>query len=205
MSIILGANQDKYQVKFLRILCERFQQNFDIAPEILSSLVNDEEFVADSSFITKQNVCKMRKQITDFKKGFNDIIASNPQPSFDTCGEIKKINKNGFVEYCNIHKYLHDVVESHKFVKKSSEQELTEYYYRYILNIFQNYMNTIYLIIERLFLELIHSKYRSIMISTDRSMLVLDAMRENPSYFKSRNYYMAPTTDKYFVKVFIPK
>ena len=221
MSIVLNNDLNKYLLKFLRVLCERFQKNFDVSPGTLHKLTNDPEFIEDASFITKQYTCKMRQQISEFKQSF-EAIAANQQPSFVTCGQIKKINNNVFIEYCNIHKYLHydspEIKYDHQFVKKSLEQELNEYYYLSILNIFQNSMNSIYLVIERLFFELIDNRYQIIMMSVNRMNLAVEAIEENSSYFKTKKLYIsskdkAIKKDKedkedklsYYFRIFIPR
>ena len=186
-------------VKLLGLLCNQTQKAFDISPLLLQSLINDTKFIENCSFLHNQCEQEMITQINEFKETFDDVMR-NGQPVSDTdyekCGHLVKINTNGYIEYCNLHKYLHTgeddlghLAWGHEFVVKEKPQVVKEKYQVSVRKIFQNYLNKVLFLIKKLFYHYIDQKYNSKKYKITDINDVMQIMKNDSLAFKSRSVY----------------
>lgn len=166
--MVLDSSLHDDLIKLFAFFCLEIQKEYDIHPDLLKKLLNQQEFVSDCVFLHQQCHFEMTSQLKIHKeriqKAYEDSDHENPiqmnDGDLERCGQILKIHKNGYVHYCNLHKYLHphsDLMTKkcygidHIFTIKSHEQIIKERDYQSVHIIYQNHINKLYNLIRHLF------------------------------------------------------
>lgn len=195
-------------IKLFSFFCLQIQKEFDMCQEFLEKILNQKQFVNDCVFLHQQCHSEMKNQMKFHKetirKAYESLDNENQiqigDGDLEKCGHILKIHKNGYVQYCNLHKYLHphpDLMQensygiSHVFVTKNVEQIIKERDYQSIYVIYQNYINKLYCLIKQLFYHNIHKncEIKPIPIDDKNITELLNQMTIDKSLFKGKILY----------------
>lgn len=200
-------------------LCLSVQTEFDISPILLNKMINEKKFLKDSQFLYQQCHSEMINNLNNFKQLFFNLLNENSQIEISTgeyekCGHLIKSHKNGYIEYCNVHKYLHphpDLIctkqnldylnggnppdlnqtVDHQFVTKTEIQITKERYYLAIHVIYQNFINKLHYLLKLLFYHQINQScvIQSVKIDDQTGAQLLDQMKTDINLFKSKVIY----------------
>ena len=202
---------EKELITSLSQLCLTIQTEFDMSSILLNKMINEKKFLAQSQFLYEQCHFEMINNLNHFKQLFFDLLNENSQieinsGEYEKCGYLIKAHKNGYVEYCNVHKYLHphpDLICTkqnldylnhsidHQFVTKTETQITKERYYLAIHIIYQNFINKLHYLLKLLFYHQIKQLcvIQSIKIDDQTETQLLDQMKVNINLFKSKVIY----------------
>lgn len=206
--IIIDSVVDKELAVTLANLCVQVQKEFDISPILLSTMLNNVNFLDHCQFLYDQCHCEMVNSLNGYKENFLGALDNNNKVNisdgeYEKCGYLKKTHKNGYIEYCNLHKYLHphpempptnkkwDSVVTHEFITKDNNQIIKERYNYSIYVIYQNYLNKLYSLLKSLFYYQIQTECTTQSIKIEEMSLseLLNNMKTNSNIFKSKVLY----------------
>lgn len=203
-------------IKIIATLCNNIQSEYDISPETLSSLINDEEYMTRCKFLYDQCYVEMLRQINQFKSQYNIDTTEVSGEEYEKCGYLLNSHQNNYVSYCNLHKYLHPHPNmlcskdkncgiDHTFVSKTQLQINKEKYFATIHLIYQGFINKVYDMLKKLFVHLILTVcYHDMVKITNESIAQLtDDMKKNTHIFKSKIIYQQHLNSKdkfYYIK-----
>lgn len=211
--IILPNDIDQDLTNILTILCINIQtRDFDISPIILNKIFNNQDFIEAYLFIYQQCYAEMIMNINRFKIAYKNHIDRYYQQielSDEKCGFLKILHQNSYFTYCNKHKYLHidpdslssnhqekdcQYIVDHHFVRKSKDQIIKEKYRDSIHLFYQKFINKTYHLIYRVFIDLLlrQSETEYIKINKTNAKSLIEQMKNDPSFFKSKDSYQLP-------------
>lgn len=188
----------------LNHLCLQIQKEFDISPIALTQLINNASFFENCQFLYDQCYAEMNNCLRGFKEKYNfsgEIKHSISDGEYEKCGNIVKIYRNGYIEYCNLHQYLHPHPKiqlyknksdiNHEFIIKNDDLIVNERYKFSIYVIYQNYVNKLHNLLKLLFYSFVNRscKIQSIKIDSQNLQNLSDEMAQNPHIFKSKVIY----------------
>lgn len=143
--IIFDKSYNKDLCKILFHVIKNLYLIIDISTKLLEIVINNKEFIKIILFLQDQLYNKM---LFDLKESVN-INYNN----IDLCGKVKTIYNNGYIEYCNIHRYLHinnnlsnqdQKCTDHLFIEKSTDTLELENKQLNIKNNYKKYLNILY-------------------------------------------------------------
>ena len=203
ISPVENSKIDKEMLMSINHLCAQIQKEFDISPVVLEKLVNNPRFFENCQFLHDQCYAEMNNLLIKIKEKYN--FANNKHTindvEYEKCGNLINTYKNGYVEYCNLHKYLHPHPEiklfknkseiGHEFIIKNDNQIVTEHYKYSIYVIYQNYVNKLHNLLKLLFYSFINQscEIKSIKIDDNNLQILTKEMSSNPNLFKSKVLY----------------
>ncbi len=177
-------------------LCLHLQREFDISAELVSQMINQPQFTTSAQFITEQCHSHFEEILNLYKTNFANFSVSqsnnqdmeiNPGER-EKCGRIINIHNNGYIEYCNLHKYMHPHPEmnisskgsavEHQFIVKDNHQIIREHFQNQIYSQYVNYINRVFNLLKTLFYYLLHQwcQIESIPIICEPNSTVLSAV-----------------------------
>lgn len=140
-----------------------FQEELDVSEEFIIQLANNSDFMEYSKAIIIKEVNNLSNKFLKNKiSELDNEYYLNNKLKTENCGYIKNCYVNGYIEYCNVHKYEHDKLD-HEFIFKEYHDAITEYnshvkfmlYKEMIITLsthmkkfIENYINTHYIKIE---------------------------------------------------------
>lgn len=226
--IIIGDNLDKELTAILGHLCIQIEKEFDICPSLLSHMIGNYQFLEYCQFLYGQCHSEMNNQLIEFKDKFNILTEHGADKieiygdRYEKCGYLVKSFRNGHIQYCNLHKYLHPHDNSpcqvdkympqinHEFVLKTTEQIIKEHYYISIHTIYKNYMNKLFMLIRQLFNYYLCKDCDIQTCKVDMIGTITKHITENKNMFKSKVLYERIWSDadgkpqtEYYLKLYI--
>jgi hypothetical protein len=210
---------DEELMKVVATMCVNLQKEYDIAPRTLAILLGSPLFANNYTFLYQQCHSEMIDNVETFKRLFNENCEAMILNETEKCGYIISSHQNGYVTYCNLHKYLHPHPQihtsdeekiTHQFILKTKNQITTEKYMVTIYHIYEAYINKLYLLLYRLFEYVIKQTCNQTVIDLSDAQLeaMLSEMQHNQDIFKSKTLYEHITTEDthltkyYYVKIY---
>jgi len=204
--IVINGSIDKELATTLAKLCIQIQTEFDISSDLLNTMINNPEFIENCQFLYNQCHGEMIINLNNFKENYLSTLETNGtlpinDSEYEKCGHLNKTHKNGYIEYCNLHKYLHPHPQmpvtrkfgpevDHEFVIKDENQIVREKYNYSIYVIYQNYLNKLYNLVKVLFNYQINQLCDMRTIKVDEKIPdLLEQMKQNKNLFKSKMLY----------------
>lgn len=202
----LGMELETEFISFLGQLCLQIQKEFDIAPLVLSQMINNLSFIEDGKFLYEQCHIEMINNINEFKETFFNALSIDQKfniddTEYEKCGYLIKSYKNGYIQYCNLHKYLHpysnmicaknELDIDHEFVTKTDAQIIKEHYNYSIYIIYQNYVNKLNNFLKMRFYHQIEQlcDIKTLRIDENLNEYIIEPMKNNINLFKSKVIY----------------
>lgn len=163
-------------------------KEYDISIDIINEIINNDE------------VYNIFNIIND-KISSSDIDITSDINYIDRCSHKTSIYKNSYVEYCNVHKYIHDDIHEHEFVPFSKESINKMSYQSLIYIKFlkknEKIYNKLYYIFVKILLECSSLEYFKLEnVKEVIKWLSLDKVR-----FRDKKIYK--TIDEKYIKCFI--
>ena len=144
-NVVFESDLNKDVSRIAILIIHDMKKHLDISAKLIIEIINDENTIRLLNFIQKQLFMVLVK----------DARYLNCNVNADKCGKIINIHKNGFKEYCNIHKYYHindstlilsqdKLCSDHIFIQKTSEQLEEEMQQVCKVTKYQLYLDTLY-------------------------------------------------------------
>ena len=103
------------------------QEEMDVSEEFIIKLANNDEFIESSKEIIIKEVNNLNNKFLKNKiSELDNEYYLNNKLKTENCGYIKNCYVNGYIEYCNVHKYEHDNL-NHEFIFKEYQDAISEY------------------------------------------------------------------------------
>jgi hypothetical protein len=208
-------------IKVLTEICIQLQKQFDISPCLVNTFINREEFINSANEINKKFYEHIKNSFLDIHnkytpEDFMNRVGVSPMGSViessctdwgeENCGFQLKKHPNGYIEYCNKHKYLHSD-ESHEFTRKTHKQIIDERQLNDKIKLYQNYLDKLLELLYNKMLSYINENYKTIRFNVDEiHMGVLDSF-DKDECFKTRIVESKVDTNfvfNSFVDIYIP-
>lgn len=147
MNEIVLAFSDETVNSVMAQVCIDIQKKYDISPYVVHRVANNKGFVTHVNFISRQMRAELIHKINQYNEQYHDVSqAAINGGEYEKCGHIDRTYPNGYVVYCNIHKYLHpqktgDSGPNHYFKAKTYKEIIKEHHYSAIHIIYSNYIN----------------------------------------------------------------
>lgn len=207
MNQIIINNSNELLNTLLAHICLEVQGVYDISPTVIEQVISTESLKSDMNFVYKQSKTHMINTINQFTDQYQKIsaVASSPEtlPSenrtsqaqaqlplseLEKCGHVVDRYPNGYLVYCNKHKYLHSHSDSsdHRFVQKTYEQMIKERHHNGVYIIYTNFVNHLYHKLHSLFSHYLNNLYYKQTIHINDVVSLIEQMRQNPYIFKKK-------------------
>lgn len=206
--IVLKKKYDYNITTTINQFVTRIYKIYDINTAVIESWLNSEEFDNALSLIDTKcfNSCikgnnKLLNKLQNITQ--HDIfIDTNLSWEKEKCGHIIMEYSNGYIKYCNGHKYLHkpktddlieditltkkDIVYNHVFVEKNSKEIIDEQIFKLKYNMYLNYSRSIIQELHILFDKMIATTYSLLYVPRTQAPAVLQYLNDNQSDFKEK-------------------
>lgn len=184
---LLGSDYSSYSdllKQCIIINAVSMQSALDINPSVIKEIFEHYSFV---------EYCKsmLEKMINTFKVEIkNKSMQEYPQEYYlnsklkiENCGYVKKCYVNGYIEYCNVHKYEHQE-EDHSFTYKTPTDAMKEYNNNIKYSLYQDFVTVLCTKIKHYVEDVIKTTY--LIYETTPSKEVLNWLKNHPYAFKVR-------------------
>ena len=154
--VIIDKNLNSDIIKILSLILTRLNVNIDISPDFIAELINEINFIENVSFIQEQLYVELIRNIILYNQTYNETTYNDDifLSGNNLCGHVIHKYKNNIIEYCNLDKYLHYNHQSnsqikdlcdHEFVNKTNNMIHNEIRNKTIINMYQSYLDTLYI------------------------------------------------------------
>ena len=176
-----------FNVNIIEYLINDIKNDYDISSEILIAIISD-PFVKDMIDFLSEITKKME-------------IETDKIDYCDHCSAIITIYENGYIQYCNVHKYIHDDIDSHEFTE-FSEESLNKYIYQ--KSVTTSYIkrqtilyNKIYHIVKKILVE--YSTLETLKISFSNT---IDWLSQSKNRYRDKRLYKNEKTGEMYYKFY---
>lgn len=204
---IVLKNSYDYNVKtVINHLIHRLYKLYDINTSSIESWLNSAEFnTALTQIDTKCfNLC-MKSKNTLLNKlqnisHYDTFIDDNLSWEKGKCGNVLMEYSNGYVKYCNCHKYLHktqqknehgledtNVINDHVFTEKTGKEIIDEHIFKLRYNMYLNYTRLMIKDLHILFDKMIQEKFILLWVPEKHKTAVHDYLLTNPNDFREKS------------------
>lgn len=159
-----------------------FQETYDVSEELFKNLINDDFLNAIKTYMIsclKESKSELEKK--EIKSVSDDYYLNNKLKT-ENCGYIKECFMNGFIQYCNVHKYEH-TDQQHSFVHKSYKDAINEYNTNIKFTLYCNFVMKLNYYIKKYIQDLIKNYYKKYEVENDYKEWLL----KNNLCFKKRS------------------
>ncbi len=159
-----------------------FQETYDVSEELFKKIINDEFLIhVKSCMVQYLKDSKIELQNKEIKSVTSDYYLNNKLKT-ENCGYVKECFMNGFIQYCNVHKYEHSN-ETHTFLYKSYKDAINEYNTNIKFNLYCNFVIKLNYCIKNYIQSVIKNFYTKYENENDYKPWLL----ENNLCFKKKN------------------
>lgn len=184
---ILGSEYSIYGdiIKYcITINVMSMQKKLDISHHVFQAIFEHYSFVeyTKKELIIILNAVKGELQSRCMKE-YPQEYYLNSKLKIENCGHLNKCYVNGYIEYCNVHKYDHDSMD-HDFVHKTPENAMQEYnsMIRYML--YKDIISTLSIKIKNFIQDVIYSQY--CIFEVEPSTDITNWLKNHKYCFKAR-------------------
>lgn len=198
----LIGDYDYNDQQVLKKVINHIQSQLDINPDLLQKWLNRENF--DQIVLDRDRKC-YRKVMDQDNPVLDKLMDVSHAESFideslfwekESCGQIMDECGNGYIKYCNQHKYLHPSEHSkksqeskidHFFVKKNATEILEEQIFKVKFNMYLQITRNLTQAMENEFYQWINSQgYSEYFIEQKHAEEVNIWLNENSENFRSK-------------------
>lgn len=151
MPIVIQGDYNYNHEQVISKVVATIQRNFDINPQLISTWVNEQKFAAtlkELDDLCFKNIMsldnELLKKLLDITHPESFIEEYMPWER-EKCGQIIEEFSNGYIKYCNHHRYLHQIETlqtceiDHYFVAKSPKDIIEEKIFNLRFNLYVDY------------------------------------------------------------------
>ena len=183
----LGSEYSAYSdllKKCIHINAVSMQTTFDISPSVFKQIFEHYSFVEYSKTILSKTIEAVKVELKNrLMKEYPQEYYLNSKLKIENCGHINNCYVNGYVKYCNVHKYEHQELD-HEFVYKSPYDAMREYNVQVKYTIYQELITSIANKIKAYIQEIIQSQYTK--TEVEPMPILTNWFKEHPLAFKTR-------------------
>lgn len=180
-------------LKVLTQLCINLQNKFDISPNLINQLINDQDFITSVQDINSEFKEKIENVFTEIEKQHRvniKNISSQTGWEKEKCAHIIKEYSNGYRKFCNQHKYVHGSKENphlgHSFIFKTIDQVREEKVLEAKMEHYQEYLNKLLSLVDTLILHKINQSYSKIRVQIKYVINLVDWLKNKDDCFKTK-------------------
>ncbi len=208
--------KDRYdynQQQVLKRLIYSIQHKYDINPIIINNWFESKEF--QDTFDSKNrevyiNIMKQDNPILDklLEISHADSFIQEYIPwESEKCGQILEEFSNGYIKYCNKHKYLHQTNKytneiDHCFVNKNEQDIIEEQIFKLRLNLYIDYTRKLAEVMSTIFDDKLKSEYNTyyMLYSENNDKLIKWLKKKSLNFREKRPTYHESTV---YIKIYI--
>lgn len=184
---LLGSEYSSYSdllKQCITINAISMQTSLDINPNVIKEIFEHYSFVEYCKTILEKMINSFKVELKNkTMKEYPQEYYLNSKLKIENCGYVKKCYVNGYIEYCNIHKYEHQD-QDHSFIYKTPTDAMKEYnnHIKYLL--YQDFVTLLCTKIKHYVEDVINTTY--LMYEITASKEVINWLKSHPNAFKSR-------------------
>lgn len=150
---------DHNHEQIVRIFLYTIQDIFDINPIIIETWLNENykkyiDKLDSKCFIESyKNYSSLIKKIATLEQPDNFLYNEK-----EKCGYILDEYNNGYIKYCNTHKYLHNKIGDHVYKQKENNEIIDEKFFITMYNLYVEYTRNVAGKLVDIFIETIQHK-----------------------------------------------
>lgn len=199
--IVLIGDYDYNEQQVLKKSINNLQQQLDINPMLLQIWLNDDSF---RDFLESKYRDCYREIMNRSNPVLDKLMDVSHVESFideylfwekEMCGQVIDEFGNGYIKYCNKHKYLHpnnsikkantDQTD-HVFVRKTANEILEEQIFKVKFNMYLQLTRNLAQAIENEFYQYISKTYQEFYIPIEESDSLVTWLKEHKDSFRSK-------------------
>ena len=162
------------------------QSALDINPNVIKEIFEHYSFVEYCKTMLEKmiNTFKVELKIKSMQE-YPQEYYLNSKLKTENCGYVKKCYVNGYIAYCNVHKYEHqDEDEDHSFIYKTPTDAMKEYNNNIKYFLYQEFVTLLCTKIKHYVEDVIKTSY--LIYETTSSKEVINWLKSHPKAFKVR-------------------
>ena len=204
---ILGLEYNIYNdllKKCIDINVVSMQQSLDINHEVIQQIFEHYSFIEYSKNELSKVIEAAKIELKNKSmKNYPEEYYLNSKLKIENCGYVKKCYVNGYVEYCNVHKYEHQEID-HDFLYKTPQDAMQEFNVNIKYNIYQELVTNICIKIKHFIHDILQTCY--VKFEVEPSKELTKWLKDHPFSFKTRTKneknkiycYIEPKEKEYF-------
>lgn len=187
----VNLNLEHSSYNELFILCMQYtiksmQCSIDISHEVICTLFESSEFtdyvIKYLIYLSKELKQELDEKCIDVNQ---NIYLNNPLKK-EYCGHINRCHVNGYIEYCNVHKYTHHESSlDHDFLYKTHNDAVNEYNIEVKYELYKETFMKLMKAIMKYVNNKVKLEYTKKVLKMNRTILMW--LKNNPISFKLRN------------------
>lgn len=186
---LLGSEYSSYSdllKQCITINAISMQTSLDINPNVIKEIFEHYSFVEYCKTILEKMINSFKVELKNkTMKEYPQEYYLNSKLKIENCGYVKKCYVNGYIEYCNVHKYEHqDEDEDHSFIYKTPTDAMKEYNNQVKYSLYQDFVTILCTKIKHYVEDVINTTY--LIYETTPSKEVITWLKSHPNAFKSR-------------------
>ncbi len=186
---LLGSEYSSYSdllKQCITINAISMQTSLDINPNVIKEIFEHYSFVEYCKTILEKMINTFKVELKNkTMKEYPQEYYLNSKLKIENCGYVKKCYVNGYIEYCNVHKYEHqDQDEDHSFIYKTPTDAMKEYNNQVKYSLYQDFVTFLCTKIKHYVEDVINTTY--LIYETTPSKEVITWLKSHPNAFKSR-------------------
>lgn len=184
---LLGSEYSAYSEllkKCISINVISMQTELDINPSIIKEIFEHYSFLEYCKIVLAKTINTFKVELKNKSmKEYPHEYYLNSKLKTENCGYVNKCYVNGYIEYCNVHKYEHQD-EDHTFIYKTPTDAMKEYNNNVKYSLYQEIVNVLCTKIRHYVEDVINSTYD--VYELEPSKEVVNWLKSHPNSFKTR-------------------
>jgi len=188
--IFINNRLDYNHRQIVKMMLFMIQDMYDINPILIEKWLNttydDHIKQLDETCFKEVNekYTKIFNRLNTISENFDDKLRWER----DKCGYIEEECSNGYIKYCNKHRYLHNIKNTitHRFIEKKDNDIIEEQYMTIKYNMHVDYTRMVASRLTELFIQEVIHAYKTIKVSKDKIDGIMKWLLKNENDFKNK-------------------
>lgn len=206
-TLLIDPTYDPNQISMIKIAIHLINQQYDINPNLIKdNFVEREHF--DNMIKEKFNqMIKTNNPLLDELIDLNSSQLDGYVDKYlrwerDYCGFVENRHSNGYIEYCNKHRYQHEDID-HNFTIKNNTQIKDEQTFRLQYQFFKDFIYQVALQLSTAIMDQIKTSYQVIKCDPGKISKIDRWLKKNKHDFKEVKKCVDEDDDKVKINVWI--
>lgn len=195
MKIVLNLELEYNHIQVLKQFIRLVHKKYDINPILIERWLNNDKFYT----ILKETDISCFKQVMSkdnklFKKlnelGNHSQFVDEYMPwEKEKCGQIMEEFSNGYISYCNKHRYLHIGDElDHSFIEKNGKDIIDEKLFILKFNLYLEYTRLLASQLTNIFIDELKKMYFARVINCNgvKKEVIIEWLKTHPEDFRDK-------------------